>query len=129
MKHEFDESRLTAYVLGELDENDRKAIEQQLESSPELRAEVEEIRQTVEFISAEFASEEPAVLTDTQRGTIESKAGLGRRFSFPMRYRWVAAAAAACVLVAVTLHWQSPVIAPPENPVQPADSTSQLLSA
>jgi Ca-activated chloride channel family protein len=128
MTHEFDESRLTAYVLGELDENDRKAIEEQLQASPELRAEVEEIRRTVEFISGEFASEEPAVLTDTQRGEIESKAGMRRRFSFPMRYRWVAAAAAACLVFAVLLRWDASLVPdePPPPPQLPQTSEPEI---
>ena len=51
--------RLTAFVLGELDEQERATIEKAISESSELAQAVDEIRQTTTWLSSEFASEEP----------------------------------------------------------------------
>ena len=48
MSIEIDDPRLTAYVLGELDEDDCKEIEAAIERSEELRRVVSEIRATAD---------------------------------------------------------------------------------
>ena len=47
MNNNFDESKLTAYVLGELSEAETREVEAQIEASPELQIEVDQIRETV----------------------------------------------------------------------------------
>jgi Ca-activated chloride channel homolog len=64
MTFDPNDPRLTAYVLGELDPADRTEIEAMLEASSEGRQTVEEIRQTVEWLSAQLREEQAAhVLT------------------------------------------------------------------
>lgn len=54
MKHTFD---LTAYLLGELPENERAAIDAALAADPELRAELDSVRATHEALFAALAKE------------------------------------------------------------------------
>lgn len=57
--------RLTQYVLGELDDNDALAIENELANSPELQSIVEEIREVTVALENEFQSELlPSLLAD-----------------------------------------------------------------
>ena len=75
-----DESLLTAYVLGELDENQRAEVEAWIEESQEARAQLEEIRQSVFFLESEFESEPVVELAREQRAAIAAAAG-GRKAS------------------------------------------------
>ena len=52
-----DDPRLTAYALGEADENDRRAIEEWLAESAEARAEVEQTRGLALILTSEYARE------------------------------------------------------------------------
>lgn len=69
-----DDQRLTAYVLGELDEADRAEIERAIEQSAELREEVEAIRQTTALLSDGLQSEPSAPLTAEQHAEIHEQA-------------------------------------------------------
>lgn len=62
--------RLTAFVLGELDEQETQAIQKEVEESLELKQAVEEIRATTELLVKQFADEPVGSLTDEQRATI-----------------------------------------------------------
>lgn len=66
-----DDPRLTAYVLGELDDNERAEIEAALAASPELQAEVDSIRQAAALFDDSFRSEEAPALTKELREAIE----------------------------------------------------------
>ena len=86
-----DDPKLTAYALGELDENDRRAIEARLENDPAGREEVAQIRGVASLLKEQLAAEplpEPA---------IPSSFKLARR-----RRRWAELALAASVMVAVS---------------------------
>jgi Ca-activated chloride channel family protein len=50
-------ARLTAYVLGELEADQRAAVDRELAASEALRREADEIRQSVERVTAAFAAE------------------------------------------------------------------------
>ena len=63
-----DDPRLTAYALGELGEEDARAIEAELEASPELREEVAAIRETAALLAA--LKEAPAALSPERREAI-----------------------------------------------------------
>ena len=65
---------LTAYVLGELEENDRAEIENALDSSPALRAEVQEIRATAGLMEEVFSSGDGMILTREQISRVETAA-------------------------------------------------------
>jgi len=66
MSIDIDDPRLTAYALGELDPPDREQIEQALAYSPELREEVEQIRQVAALLADELAAEPMPHLTPAQ---------------------------------------------------------------
>ena len=99
--------KLTAYVLGELDDADRAAVEKALGSSPELRRAVEEIRRTADLLAEHLQAELAPTLTPGQREAILQqsdqpalpavapvhKPRTRRRLVFSL-------AAAACVLLA-----------------------------
>ena len=60
MTFDSNDPRLTAYVLGELDPSERPEIEAMLESSAEGHQVVEEIRQTIGWLSDHLRDERAA---------------------------------------------------------------------
>lgn len=62
--------RLTAFVLGELNEKESAEIQSALEQSAELQSAVQEIRLTIELLTQQFANEPSASLTAQQREEI-----------------------------------------------------------
>ena len=63
--------RLTAYALGEMSDEEKKAFEAELADAPELRAEVEQIEQAAEALRRELATNAPPALGNIQRNAIE----------------------------------------------------------
>jgi Ca-activated chloride channel family protein len=72
--------RLTAYVLGELDEKDRAAVEAALARSAELRQTVDEIRETADLLTSELAGEPIPQLSNERREAVLQVAGNGSRY-------------------------------------------------
>lgn len=74
---QFDEARLTAYVLGELagEEHaaEREAVERELAASENTRSIVAEIRRSVELMTAALATEAAGALTPAGREKVESR--------------------------------------------------------
>ena len=68
-----EDPRLTAFVLGEIDDSDRAEIEQLLETSPEAQAAVKEIEETIGVLKEGLASEPTPELTSEQRATVEEQ--------------------------------------------------------
>jgi Ca-activated chloride channel family protein len=68
-----EDPRLTAFVLGEIDDSDRAEIEQLLETSPEAQAAVKEIEETIGVLKEGLASEPTPELTAEQRATVEEQ--------------------------------------------------------
>ena len=97
----------TAYVLGELDEADRASVERLLETSPEARALVNELKETASVLNEALTSESPElVLTAAQRAAVRNAAGAGRERWFapvPLKWSWGLGAAAAAVIVAAVV--------------------------
>ena len=60
MKLSPDDPKLTAYALGELDHSEAAEFERELQSDPELREAVAEIRETAALLKREF-SQGPAL--------------------------------------------------------------------
>src|SRR6185312_11053976 len=58
MTFDPNDPRLTAYVLGELDPAERPEIEAMLETSAEGRQAVEEIRQTIGWLTGQLSEEQ-----------------------------------------------------------------------
>src|SRR5687768_10912813 len=71
----------TAYVLGELDEAERAAVERLLESSAEARALVEELTMASAAFQDSFDAEAAHVLTPAQRSAVR-RAADGRQDRF-----------------------------------------------
>ncbi|MBS0203062.1 MAG: von Willebrand factor type A domain-containing protein [Planctomycetes bacterium] len=70
-----DDDRLTDYVLGELDEAARQAVEAELAASPELQQELAELRELTSLLRAELATESIPALTDDQRQQLLKQVG------------------------------------------------------
>jgi len=117
MKKELEEAKLTAYLLGELESPEKEELEERLEQSEELRIELERIRETVDLVTGALQSEQEILLHPEQRGRIETHAGSGKR-GFGAYYRYVAAAAAACLVVGVYLNWDGPLSVETPEPLE-----------
>ena len=68
-----EDPRLTAFVLGEIDDSDLAEIEQLLETSPEAQAAVKEIEETIGVLKVSLASEPVPELTTEQRAAVEQQ--------------------------------------------------------
>ena len=104
-----DDPKWTAYVLGELDDSERAAVELELEESEEARTLVEELRFAVQLTKTELR-EAVAVtpLTQQQRDAINASAEARqtRRWLRMPRAVWatgLAAAGIAVLIVTVTV--------------------------
>jgi hypothetical protein len=69
----FDDPRLTAYALDELDGAGRNVIESQMQNFGEFRREVEELTRAVLLVHAGLASEPEPALLPVQQRAIEAK--------------------------------------------------------
>lgn len=102
-----DDPKWTAYVLGELDEAERAAVEAELESCEEARMLVEELRFTADLTIAELRAHAVLLpLTDPQKNAIHTAADA----SIPARpwFRtrpaiWAGLAAASIALVFLSM--------------------------
>src|SRR3989442_4469272 len=97
-----DDPKWTAYVLGEMDESDRAALESELECSAEAREFVEELRLAATLMKEKLAAETGFGLAPEQRAKVRASAGVGKRW-FGRPPVWVAGLAAASLLAAVIL--------------------------
>ena len=99
--------KLTAYALGELDDEvQRIEVEKALEQSQELRQVVAEIQEMAGFLRAELQQEPSPVLTEEQRKRIEDSFTEKNTFSLlSSRTVWTAAAglAAASLLLMISI--------------------------
>lgn len=101
MSFDASDPRLTAFALGELDVAEHAEIEASLAESAEARRFVEEIRATAEILTAELRKESSPGLSAKHYQAIEaSLRPAPRAWGRP---RWLALAAAACLLFAGTL--------------------------
>jgi hypothetical protein len=101
-----DDPKWTAYIMNELDDNERAAIESELESSDEARSLVEELKLAVDLTRVDLRHEVPIVpLTSQQRETIQASANVVRpRLWFGARPAvWVTGLAAATIALAIGL--------------------------
>ena len=74
MTYDTDNEKLTAYVLGELDEAERKAVEKALEQDETLRQTVAELRATAKLAAEALRTEPAHALTDSQWERIVGRA-------------------------------------------------------
>jgi anti-sigma factor RsiW len=104
--HDFDESLLSAYVDGELDASARAQVDARLEASAELRAVLDEVRGMRSAVRGLPPVDAPvgfwdAVCAGDTKVVAISRAP--RRRSPATRWRALAGAAAAAVIVGVVL--------------------------
>jgi Ca-activated chloride channel family protein len=121
MKIDFDDPRWTAYVLGELNAEDRRAVEMALESSEELRLFVEELQIAAFAMKDAMAGEASLGLTFQQRAVVraaaEGKAGVApvrEKAWFRQPFVWATAglAAAGLIVMVAPSVWRSKTAAP-----------------
>ena len=109
MKLDPNDPRLTAYALGELDETEQAAIEDELLHSDVARQTVEEIRAVAGLLKEELCGEPGLQLSEPQRSSIELKlrSGKGKSLFSPSRglYAGGALLAAASLFLVVYLNW------------------------
>jgi Ca-activated chloride channel homolog len=74
MRNDLDDVKVTAYALGELDDEERASVEPQIEASEAARREVEEIREAAAALREAFRSAPRHALTREQRRSIEAAA-------------------------------------------------------
>ena len=112
MRITTDDPRLTAYVLGELQDKEKAEIEAALQNSEELRRELDQIRQTASLLQEELSQEAAPHLTDSQRDDIQANLE-GRRSFWSRPSGWgslagLAAAASVSIMIYLTLTSSQP---------------------
>jgi hypothetical protein len=95
-------NQLSAYLDGELDEATRREVETALRAHPELRAELDGLRRTIELVRSLPRAGAPAALGERVRTAISSGQGAASPRRELRHWRTVALLAAACLLVALT---------------------------
>ena len=74
MNRNYDDPMLTAFALGELEGDERAAVEARLEADPDAWVVVEEIRAAAGALSDAFEGEAKVALTDAQREALSGAA-------------------------------------------------------
>jgi hypothetical protein len=112
MKLDPNDPKLTAYALGELNGDERAAVEAALATSADLRHEVARIREVAALLSDEFKKEPLCELTQLQRIAIDSETHRlpTRRSGVP----WIGIAVAASLLLSVAAYFYWPRSPEPE---------------
>ena len=90
--------RWTAYVLDEMDADQRAAFETEFASETEAENIIKEIRDTVDLVSRSLAAGAPAELSAEQRQHIESRVG-SEAGAGTNRWAWAGGLAAAAVVL------------------------------
>ncbi len=106
----YDDPKLTAFALGELDATEAAEIGKLIACDDEAQRIVDEIRQTAQQLESEFADEPRLSLNDSQREVVKQSAEripvVETRSSFLTSRRfWASAglAAAACLVLSLSL--------------------------
>jgi len=130
-----DDPKLTAYVLGELEESERKAVEAQLPDSLPCRQAVDEIRQAARLLEQELADEACPGLTAQQKARVLAasppKSGMLARllgwqpaFSTRRRSELALTGFAAAVMLVLALVWLPRWRSPQPSAVAPSQAAS-----
>src|SRR5687768_7287559 len=122
----------TAYVLGELDEGERAAVERLLDASEEARALVSELKAMTATLEGALTSDVPHLLTPPQRTAVrmaaEAHGARQERLIAPvwMQWRWGLGAVAAAIVAAVVV---TAVLQLSPEPQRPAAREGEIASA
>jgi hypothetical protein len=98
-----DDPRLTAYALGELDEADRADLERELAVSPELRAELDRIRDVAGLMILALATESREAFTGDFNAPMAAPSPAPSTITRRSRGGWFLVPAAAAMIVAAFL--------------------------
>ncbi len=127
MKINPNDPKWTAYVLGELDADERVAIDELLAGSSEARALVEELRIAATMLKDELDSQPAAALNASQRAAIHAAADRNvHRRRGPRVVAWAASFAAAALIVFAVL---TPSSMPPRLATQPKSAETSSIAA
>ncbi len=110
-----DDPRLTAFALGEIDEDaERAEVEARLEDDPEARAFVEDVRRLARALTEELQREPMPVLEEGQRVAIERELAVARPKTGPSFFlrnaRQFALAAVALIAIGLGLLMNRPAL-------------------
>ena len=108
MPEELDEAKVTAYALGELDDEERKALEPLIAGTEAARREVEEIRRAAAALREAFAATPQEALTPEQRHRINVAARKpdAWHFGLPGRTAFLSSAAVLVVGIVMSMLWR-----------------------
>ena len=107
MKILSDDPKLTAYALGELDQNETEQIERELQNNTELRQAIAEIRETAALLKREFASEPTLSLSESQKCDVLAKTKPDNIILFPRQKIFKAVGLGAIAAsIALAAAWQ-----------------------
>lgn len=106
-----DDQRLTAYILGELSDEERQKFESELESNDELKKELEEIKKTISDLRQDLQSEEFPSLSQAQKEEIRmgQKEKRGSILRFPSLKILAPFATAATIVIALAILFSTDV--------------------
>lgn len=96
------EEKWTAYALNELPDDERRAVEKELETNPEAKKTADEIRSLAGQLTAHYATDEAPCLTDEQREAIYAAARKNRKKEKIIPYPakpWIPMAIAASISI------------------------------
>lgn len=107
MKFNPDDPKYTAYVLNELTDKERDAVEQEMKADPSLRQWIEDTRAFADQLSSTLSGEAGVEMDDAQRATVLHAAGHPSTASRLRRPVWktVTAMAAALVLAVIGVQY------------------------
>lgn len=139
MKSNHDETRTTAYALGEMSGRDRKRFEGELDGNDSLLGEIEDTQRIAGELKSALSAEPCPTLLDSQRhlvmrqiagqaaGSAKTAATTLWSFSWPSIGTWLAAAAIAVVgavaVIGVSSLWRGE--APPVGRTTEGDDNEQ----
>ena len=101
MKINSEDPRLTAYALGELDQNEVEEFEQLLDKNSELKSEIDSIKGAIDSLEQEFDNLPKEELSDEQKQSLLSRKNIisTKPSTFSKISRWTGiSAAAACFI-------------------------------
>ena len=101
MKINSEDPRLTAYALGELDQNEVEEFEQLLDKNSELKSEIDSIKGAIDSLKQEFDNLPKEELSDEQKQSLLSRKNIiiTKPSTFSKISRWTGiSAAAACFI-------------------------------
>lgn len=128
MKNDF-ETKLTAYALGELDEFEKKEVEDLMAKDPQAKAFVEETRAFAGEIKTEFQKQNLNTLTREQHETLKSHLHPRKVFASSQWYAWGVAASVLLVAgLTLVLHSYAPnELAPPKPEEEVAQIETEVM--